>query len=104
MNKVLELLPHCIAFVASFVFVLLPLDRSRVRASWAKAILVTVGMVGVLVTATNSLMVLQWFVPSPEAAKIIHQTKTLAEGFAVGLIFALVLSRQLVGSKQGIQT
>jgi len=88
---------------ASIVFALLPLDPSRARAVWAKTVFLTVGIVGVLVTGTELLLALHWIVPSRDAARTIHQGKVSLCGFMVGLILALILSRQLLGTKRDSQ-
>ena len=98
----LEIVVTCTAFVAALVFMLLPLDRSRLRAAWAKAAFVIVGVVGVLLTGTKLLVALSWVVPSRESSETIHQARALLCGLALGLILALVLSRQLAGSKRSV--
>jgi len=100
MDANFENVARCIALIASIVFALLPLDQSRVRAVWAKVVLLTVGIVGVLVTGAESLLVLHWIVPSKDAMRTIHQAKVALCGFAVGLILALILSKQLLGTKR----
>src|SRR5713101_4843350 len=88
------------ALMASIAFILIPVDRSRFRAEWTNVLFVIAGIVGVLVTGTKLLLLLNCIVPSSETAGMIHQVRVLLCGFARGLISALILSRQLLGSKQ----
>ena len=90
---------QCVGLAASVVFLLIPMGRSRSRAAWANALFVTVGIVGVLVSGTKLLLILDWIAPSTATAGTIQQARVLLCGFAVGLIVALILSRQLIGSR-----
>jgi hypothetical protein len=103
MNANLGMVVQCVALVASIIFLLSPMNRSRSRAAWANALFVTVGLVGVLVSGTKLLLILHWIAPSTATAGTIHQARVLLCGFALGLILALILSRQLIGSKQSRQ-
>jgi hypothetical protein len=84
-----------LALVASILFGFFPLQRSRVRAPWAKALFPIVGTIGVLVTSARLVVTYSAFVPSAS----MQRTKTLLCGVAVGLILALILSGQLMGRK-----
>jgi hypothetical protein len=103
MNANLGMLAQCVALVASIIFLLIPTGHSRSRAAWANALFVTVGIVGVLVSGTKLLLLLHWIAPSAATVGTIHQARVLLCGFALGLILALILSGQLVGSKQNRQ-
>ena len=98
-----KIIAECIALAASIIFALVPFFRSRLRAGWANAIFITVGIVGVLVAGTELVIALRWIVPARETIRTIHQTKGLLCGFALGLIVALILSQQLIGSKRNSQ-
>jgi hypothetical protein len=98
MHGKLEILAQGTALIASLIFALIPLYGSRVRAGWAVALFVIVGIVGVMVAGTKLLVLGGWIVPSRVTAGRIHQARVLFCGFAVGAILALILSRQLFGS------
>ena len=103
MRENIEVIASCIASVASILFALIPLDRSRLRAGWAKALFVTIGIVSVVLSVTNLVLIERWVVPVKETARTIHEVNRMLDGFALGLIFSLILSRQLFGSKRGSQ-
>ncbi len=100
MNANLDIVAQCVGLVVSNIFLLIPLDRTRSRATWANALFVTVGIVGVLVSGTKLLLIIHWIAPSSSMAGTIHQARVLLCGFALGLILALIVSRQLIGNKQ----
>ena len=85
-------IPSLLALLASVVFGLLPLERARVRATWAKVIFPVVGLIGVSLTSVRLLRLK----PPPE----FQQARPLLGGFVLGLIAALILSRQLLGQKR----
>ncbi len=89
-----------IVLVASPLFALIPLKQSRVRASWAKIIFVAVGVVGLVLSATKLVVMAHWVEPSAEATRSFHQLRVLLCGFALGLMAALILSRQILGEKR----
>jgi hypothetical protein len=98
MHGNLEILEQGVAFIASIIFALIPLHRSRVRTGWAVALFVIVGIVGVMVAGMKLLMLGGWIVPSSMTAGRIQQARVFLCGVAVGAIGALVLSSQLFGS------
>jgi hypothetical protein len=100
MNQGFDIVVQSVALIASIIFLLLPMDRSRSRAAWANALFVTVGIVGVFVSGTKLLLILHWIEPSISAVRTIGQARTLLCGFALGLILALIISGQLIGKKQ----
>ena len=103
MRENIKIIAHCIALIASILFALIPLDQSRLRAGWAKTLFVLIGIAGVLVSVTNLLLIERWIVPAKETVRSIHEVNRVLDGYALGLIFALILSRQLRGSKRSSQ-
>jgi hypothetical protein len=88
----IEPIPPALALLASVVFALIPLQRARVRAAWAKAIFPMVAIVGVALSSVRLVNL------RPPAG--FQQVRPLLCGFALGLIVALILSRQLLGQKR----
>ena len=80
-----------LALCASVVFGLIPLQRARVRATWAKVIFPCIGLIGVFLASARLLRLR----PPPR----FQEMKPLLCGFALGLIVALIVSRQLLGQK-----
>src|SRR5947208_2880341 len=91
----MEPIPPLVAFLACVIFALVPLERARIRATWAKAIFPVVGVIGAL-SSVRLLENAGRLVPSPR----FQQMRGLLCGFALGLIVALILSRQLLGQKR----
>ena len=96
-------LTHGVALVASLAFLLVPLDRARPRAVWAKAVIVAVGSLGVLVSGAELLFHTRWGNSSRELLAWFRATKGFLCGFALGLIAALILSGQLAGVQRRSQ-
>jgi hypothetical protein len=92
----MEPIPPLLALLASVVFALVPLHRARVRAAWAKALFPLVGIIGVVLSSARMLANGGTLVPSAR----FQQVSVLLCGFALGLIVALILSRQLLGQKR----
>src|SRR5688500_8829185 len=97
MAAILDWVAPGIALIAAVGFAILPLDRSRVRSGWANALFVITGVVGIFVSGSKLMLLLGWIVPF---SGTIHQARVLLCGFALGMICALILSRQLLGSKR----
>jgi hypothetical protein len=100
MNTHPAIVVQWVALIASIIFVLIPLRSPGSRAGWANALFVIVGIVGILVSGTKLLLILHWIAPASDTAARIYQVRVLMCGFALGLILALILSRQLTGRKQ----
>jgi len=81
-------------------FATIPLQRARVRASWAKCLFVIVGIFGVAVGTAMLVLDRRWFVPSEKSLWAIHGWVMASNGFVLGLISALLLSGQVRGTKQ----
>lgn len=104
MDEKLRTIAGFIAIAASILFALIPFDRSRIRAAWAKGLFVAVGIVGVFVSVTQSVVYDHWVARTEGIARIIPLLREGLIGFALGLITALILSDQLRGSKRASQT
>ena len=88
----IDLVPQMVALLASVVFGLLPLVRARVRATWANVTFPVVGLIGVSLASVRLLGL--------NPAREFPQARPMFCGFALGLIVALILSRQLLGQKR----
>lgn len=80
-----------------------PFERKRIRTRWAKAILVCVGILGVAKSMACLSLDAGWYVFSESQRYLIDDAVRLVyDGFALGAIFALILSGQLRGTKRDL--
>ena len=78
-----------------FVF---PLQKSRVRARWAKLAFIIAGFLGITMGALNVLLDIHWF--SRSYLHTVYDVLRFVEGLLFGFIFALILSGQFNGTKR----
>ena len=80
-----------------------PLERKRDRTRWAKAVLVCIGILGVAKGIACLSLDAGWYVFSESRRYLIDDgVRLVYDGFALGAIFALILSGQLRGTKRDL--
>jgi hypothetical protein len=75
-----------------------PLQKSRVRARWAKAAFIIAGLLGIAMGVLNVLLDIHWFDRS--YVHTVHVVLRFIDGLLLGFIFSLILSGQFRGTKR----
>jgi len=80
-----------------------PFERKRSRTLWAKVLLVCIGILGVAKGIACLSLDAGWYDFSASHRYLVDDTVRLVyDGFALGAVFALILSGQLRGTKRDL--
>ncbi len=78
-----------------------PLDKRRTRASWANRVIVYTGLFTLLKAFICLSLDSHWIAPDHQMFYFIDtKLRLMFNGFYIGVIFALILSGQLHGTKR----
>jgi hypothetical protein len=75
-------------------------DRVRKRELWAKVALFVFGIIGVARGSIGAALHLDWLGLTSNAGARLENSLSLMSGVSVGIIFSLIISGQLFGSKR----
>jgi hypothetical protein len=91
----------CIGIASYAVCALMPfLDRKHVREGWAKSAFLFFGLIGMADSVVYLTLHERWLVVDTNANHVIHRLLSFAGGIIVGIVFTLMLSGQLLGTKR----
>jgi hypothetical protein len=96
----LYLIRDCVPIAGCACFASFPLDSKRVRARWAKLLPVATGLVGIANGVLSLNLDARWLVLSTNAYYKLDRGRYLIDGVILGLIFSLICSGQLKGTKR----
>jgi hypothetical protein len=88
---------HCIFIIGFAYYGLLPFDKKRIRACWAKVVFVISAFIGIAKGVIGLGSDLGWVTVGAKANWFLLYG---ASGLLLGLILSLILSGQLRGSKR----
>ena len=94
-----ELIRNVAIVAGSLCFVCFPLDRKRVRAPWAKLLMVIGGFVGFASGTVGVLLATERLAASRAAVYGLYSAVYLTQGAFLGIIISLIASGQLLGQK-----
>ena len=90
--------------LASGCFALIPLDRKRIRARWAKFVLVLIGVLGVSKGMGHLTLHKGWLHLSSQGVHMVTTVLTHLGGLSLGFILSLIFSGQLLGTKASTES
>ena len=86
--------------VCGIAFASINLDKGRLRARWAKCVFIMTGILASLQGFFRIALVLHWVqLPSEASHRQMHVFLIGIGGAALGMIFALIVSGELLGKK-----
>ncbi len=90
------------AIITGFVcMTLFPLSRTRRRARWANCAFVAAGLIGITAETLSLMILMGWLSLSLSARGEIDRVLHYTYGLLLLIIFALIVSGQLRGTKRG---
>ncbi len=98
-----NILLTCIIIFSGVLWGWMSFDKKRVRAGWAKR---AMGITAVLLIAVGAVRLagnLDCLPLSPEAFDRVNRYVCIAEGVVMGVVLALGLAGQFIGTKQGAE-
>ena len=84
----------------SIAFGLIPLDKKRIHAPWAKRVFIIAAIIGVIDGSVELAWDMDWFSLSSGGSRLLEAVLHMVGGLVLGFIFSLILSGQLLGTKQ----
>jgi hypothetical protein len=90
----------CIIVGCSALFGWHAFDKTRVFAQWAKTVFIIFAIIGVTTGLCGMARDIGWFALSEECNRVLGNSLALGRGSLLGLLVALILSRQLIGTKR----
>jgi hypothetical protein len=75
-------------------------DRVRKRELWAKVAIFVFGIIGVARGSIDAVWHLDWLGLTSDVGARLENSLSLMSGVALGILFSLVISGQLFGSKR----
>lgn len=90
----------CITSVASFFLILIATDRERLRAPWAKSVLVACGILGTAMGIVGLILDMRWLVLAPYPLYRVQLWYHSAGGLVLGFLLSVIFSGQLIGTKR----
>ena len=94
-----EVIRDVVIVVGSLCFACFPLDRKRVRAPWAKLLMVIGGFVGLASGTVGVLLATDRLAVSRATVYGLYAAEYLSQGLFLGIIVSLIASGQLRGQK-----
>ena len=89
-----------IAGCAFFGFV--PFDKKRIRTGWAKKVFGIIAIIGIARGIVELAWDLGWFTLGSEVGHRLDDYLYMVSGVILGLLFSLILSGQLSGTKRDL--
>ena len=85
----------CFAGIAALPFI----QKSVVRARWAKFSMCLSGVIGIINAGISFMLYTGWLVVDSHVNHVIHSSQSFSGGLFLGIIFTLMFSGQLSGIK-----
>ena len=77
-----------------------PFDKRLIFAGWAKLVYGLIAIIGIALGIIGFTRDVGWIALGGEATRRLDLQLYLARGIVLGLLFSLILSRQLLGTKK----
>src|SRR6266511_922632 len=90
----------CAVIVGFACMTLFPLSRTRRRARWANCAFVAAGLIGITAETVSLMILMGWLSLSLTARGEIDRVLHYTYGLLLVMIFALIVSGQLRGTKR----
>jgi membrane protease YdiL (CAAX protease family) len=94
---------NLIFIACAILFAIFPFDKSRARAVWATWIFLAFSALALVIGVINIALKLHWIVLEQDWEEPLHVILVGMMGVAIGLVFTLVVSGQLMGTKRPFQ-
>ena len=79
---------------------LFPFSRTRRRARWANCAFVATGLIGITAETVSLMLMMEWLSLSRAASDEVYRVLHYTYGLLLVIIFALIVSGQLRGTKR----
>ena len=89
----------CIIIAGCVFVVFVPLNKKRIRESWANCLLVATGLIGIANHVVQLALQIHWLLLGKDA-DFINTELRFVDGILVGFLFALFFFGQLSGTKR----
>ena len=89
----------CIIITGCVFVVFVPLNKKRIRESWANCLLVATGLIGIANHVVQLALQIHWLLLGKDA-DLIKTELRFVDGILVGFLFALFFSGRLSGNKR----
>jgi len=93
-------LVDCALILLFVVFGLIPFDKGRLRAPWARLVFLLVAAIGLLWALFHLAMHLRAFAPAIDSSRPRLVVSSAVGGLLLGLVVSLILSGQLLGKSR----
>jgi hypothetical protein len=92
----------CLIIAGFAFFGFLPFDKKRIRVGWAKFVFGIISVTGITDGVVRLAWDLGWFALGSNASSRFNGYLYMVGGVILGLIFSLILSGQLTGTKRDL--